>query len=90
MARLLSASSRLLEEVGGAACEAGSAAAAGVPCFGRLAGLQLEGRAPSAERSLAGLTDPFLDPLTGCRSVTVYLQVSLPTFVGESVCSMIC
>lgn len=76
MTRLSSASSRLLKEVGGTACETGNAAAAGVHCLGRLVGLQLEGRAPSADRSLADLTDL----LTCCRSVAVYLQVSLPTF----------
>jgi len=71
---------RLLKEVGGTAREVGSATAAGGPCLGRLVGLQLEGRAPSADRSLADLTDPFWDLLTGCSSVAVYLQVSLPTF----------
>lgn len=71
MTRLSSASSRQLKEVGGRACETGSAAAAGVPCLGRLVGLQLEGRAPSADRSLADPTDPFSDPLTGCRSLAV-------------------
>lgn len=82
MSRLSSASSRLLKEVGGTACETGSAgAAAGVPpALGGLLGLQPEGRAASAHRSLAELTDPFSDPSTGCTSVAVYLQVSLSTF----------
>ena len=80
MTRLSSASSRLLKEVGGTAREGGSAAVAGVPCLGRLVGLQLEGRAPSANRSLADPRDPFPDPLTGCRTVAVHLQVSPPTF----------
>lgn len=64
MTRLSSPSSRLLKEVGGTAHEMGSAAAAS-PCLGRLVGLQLEGRAPSANRSLV---DSFSDRLTGCRS----------------------
>lgn len=80
MTRLSPASSRLLKEVGGAGCEMGSTAAAGVSCPGRPVGLQLDGRAPSANRSLADLTDPFLDLLTGWRRVADYLQVSLPTF----------
>lgn len=80
MTRWSSASSRLLKEFKGTACEKGSAASAREPCFVWRMGQHLEGTAPSTSRLLADQTDLFSVPLTGCRSVAVCLQVSLLTF----------